>query len=90
MQCSRPWLQFYVWYYHTLHYLAWTTPYPVRWRLLLLGLIEMCWNTFPSTSLSSLTLHLAHLALLAGNLSHVAKSCEMTMFTAMDANHKYK
>ena len=30
--------QFYVWYYHTLHYLAWATPFPVKFRLLTLGI----------------------------------------------------
>ena len=76
--------QFYVWYYHTLHYLAWSTPFPVKFRLLLLGVIEMCWNTFPSTSLSSLALHVSHLVLLAGLVSHVSKSCNMAMFTSLD------
>ena len=31
--------QFYIWYYHTLHYLAWATPFSVKFRLLLLGKI---------------------------------------------------
>jgi len=76
--------QFYVWYYHTLHYLAWSTPYSVKVRLLLLGLIEMCWNTYPSTVWSSATLHLCHLFLLFGVLRQMAKSCEMTIFTSME------
>ena len=68
----------------SLHYLAWSTPFPVKFRLLLLGVIEMCWNTFPSTSLSSLALHVSHLVLLAGLVSHVSKSCNMAMFTSLD------
>jgi len=58
--------QFYVWYYHTLHYLAWTTPYKAPLRLLLLGLLEMSWNTYPSTELSSGLLHCCHAVLLGG------------------------
>ena len=76
--------QFYVWYYHTLHYLAWSTPFPVKFRLLLLGVLEMCWNTFPSTALSSLALHLCHIVLLGGLVSHVSKSCNLAMFTSID------
>jgi len=80
--------QFYVWYYHTLHYLAWTTPYSTKIRLLLLGVIELCWNTYPSTPWSSLALHLSHLALLGGILSQMEKSCEMTIFTSMEKEEK--
>uniref|UniRef100_A0A1B0AAX0 dolichyl-P-Man:Man5GlcNAc2-PP-dolichol alpha-1,3-mannosyltransferase n=1 Tax=Glossina pallidipes TaxID=7398 RepID=A0A1B0AAX0_GLOPL len=58
--------QFYVWYFHSLPYLAWSTPYSLGTRYLLLGLIEFCWNTYPSTDFSSVTLHLCHLVLLAG------------------------
>ncbi|XP_056675882.1 dol-P-Man:Man(5)GlcNAc(2)-PP-Dol alpha-1,3-mannosyltransferase isoform X2 [Monodelphis domestica] len=59
--------QFYVWYFHTLPYLLWATP--SRWlthllRLLVLGLIELSWNTYPSTSCSSATLHLCHAVIL--------------------------
>ncbi|XP_008060959.1 dol-P-Man:Man(5)GlcNAc(2)-PP-Dol alpha-1,3-mannosyltransferase isoform X1 [Carlito syrichta] len=59
--------QFYVWYFHTLPYLLWATP--ARWlthllRLLVLGLIELSWNTYPSTSCSSAALHLCHAVIL--------------------------
>ncbi|KAJ1070858.1 hypothetical protein K5549_003837 [Capra hircus] len=59
--------QFYVWYFHTLPYLLWATP--ARWlthllRLLVLGLIELSWNTYPSTSCSSATLHACHAVIL--------------------------
>ncbi|KAM9005320.1 dol-P-Man:Man(5)GlcNAc(2)-PP-Dol alpha-1,3-mannosyltransferase isoform X1 [Sarcophilus harrisii] len=59
--------QFYVWYFHTLPYLLWATP--CRWlthllRLLVLGLIELSWNTYPSTSCSSMALHLCHAVIL--------------------------
>jgi len=79
--------QFYIWYYHTLHYLAWATPYSTKFRLLLLGLIEMCWNTYPSTVFSSLMLHVSHVAIFIGLTMHVAKSCDMTMFTAVDKQY---
>ncbi|XP_045395762.1 dol-P-Man:Man(5)GlcNAc(2)-PP-Dol alpha-1,3-mannosyltransferase isoform X5 [Lemur catta] len=59
--------QFYVWYFHTLPYLLWATPAP--WlthllRLLVLGLIELSWNTYPSTSCSSAALHVCHAVIL--------------------------
>ncbi|XP_047731357.1 dol-P-Man:Man(5)GlcNAc(2)-PP-Dol alpha-1,3-mannosyltransferase isoform X4 [Prionailurus viverrinus] len=59
--------QFYVWYFHTLPYLLWATP--ARWlthllRLLVLGLIELSWNTYPSTSCSSAALHICHAVIL--------------------------
>lgn len=56
--------QFYVWYYHTLPYLAWCTDYNVALKLTILGVVELCWNTYPSTMFSSAALHLCHLALL--------------------------
>nr|XP_048309742.1 dol-P-Man:Man(5)GlcNAc(2)-PP-Dol alpha-1,3-mannosyltransferase isoform X1 [Myodes glareolus] len=59
--------QFYVWYFHTLPYLLWAMP--ARWlthllRLLVLGLIELSWNTYPSTSFSSASLHICHAVIL--------------------------
>ena len=44
----------------------------------------MAWNTFPSTTVSSLCLHVSHVFLLAGLVRHVSTSCEMTMFTSVD------
>ncbi|XP_060555192.1 dol-P-Man:Man(5)GlcNAc(2)-PP-Dol alpha-1,3-mannosyltransferase-like [Ruditapes philippinarum] len=58
--------QFYVWYFHGLHYLLWSTNLPVVLRILLLGVIELCWNTYPSTELSSSMLHVCHLVTLIG------------------------
>lgn len=67
MVCARSLhYQFYVWYFHSLPYLAWFTDYNVSFKLLLLGLIEFAWNTYPSTALSSGLLHLSHLILLYG------------------------
>lgn len=67
VMCSRSLhYQFYVWYFHSLPYLAWYTDYNVSLKLLLLGLIEFAWNTYPSTDSSSAILHLSHLILLWG------------------------
>jgi len=67
--CSRSLhYQFYVWYYHQLHLLCWVAR-PHRWNslwLLVLGVIELSWNTYPSTEASSLALHASHLAILSG------------------------
>jgi len=59
--------QFYVWYYHQLPYLLWCTSLPEKMpvlKLLILGLIELCWNTYPSTWWSSATLHGCHIVML--------------------------
>ncbi|XP_032219344.1 dol-P-Man:Man(5)GlcNAc(2)-PP-Dol alpha-1,3-mannosyltransferase isoform X2 [Nematostella vectensis] len=56
--------QFYVWYFHTIPYLLWTTRLWTSARILILGVIELCWNTYPSTIASSLALHGCHLVLL--------------------------
>ncbi|NXJ72570.1 ALG3 mannosyltransferase, partial [Rostratula benghalensis] len=62
--CSRSLhYQFYVWYFHTLPYLLWCTPTTKLAhmpKVLLLGVIELCWNTYPSTLCSSLSLHVCH------------------------------
>ncbi|TGZ66414.1 hypothetical protein CRM22_005350 [Opisthorchis felineus] len=58
--------QFYVWYFHTIPYLLWTTSLPSNpLKLLIFGLIEVCWNTYPSTVFSSGLLHTCHAILLA-------------------------
>jgi len=69
--CSRSLhYQFYVWYYHSLPFLLWSTQYPTIIRILILVLIEICWNIFPSTLLSSMTLLLCHIFLLLGLVFH--------------------
>lgn len=59
--------------------------YRLCYRLLLWGLIEMAWNTYPSTVVSSLTLHACHAFLLVGILYTLrqpqpqqAKKCDWT------------
>ncbi|CAK9810955.1 Lethal(2)neighbour of tid protein [Anthophora quadrimaculata] len=56
--------QFYIWYYHTLPYITWCTDYRTVIKLTILGMIELCWNTYPSTVFSSMSLHICHLMLL--------------------------
>ncbi|VUZ40367.1 unnamed protein product [Hymenolepis diminuta] len=57
--------QFYVWYYHTIPFLLWSAaPLTNPIRFLIFGLIEMCWNVYPSTEASSLTLHICHAVIL--------------------------
>ncbi|KAK6176852.1 hypothetical protein SNE40_015073 [Patella caerulea] len=58
--------QFYIWYFHGLHYLLWATPIPTVLKVLILGVIELSWNTYPSTILSSSLLHGCHAILLLG------------------------
>lgn len=69
--------QFYSWYFHSLPYLLWTNNFSVIVRFLLLALIEMCWNTYPSTSFTSVLLHVCHITVLYGvykKLSNELKS----------------
>lgn len=58
--------QFYSWYFHSLLYLVHATPFRKPVIFLILGVIEFCWNTYPSTELSSGLLHLCHVVLLYG------------------------
>ncbi|XP_053601612.1 lethal(2)neighbour of tid protein 2 [Plodia interpunctella] len=58
--------QFYSWYFHSLPYLLWSCNYSVIVRFLILALIEMCWNTYPSTNFTSVILHICHLSILFG------------------------
>ena len=69
--------QFYVWYFHSIPYLLWSTSLPAIYNLLILGVLEMCWNTYPSTNISSALLHVCHIVLLfslwKGNNSSTGK-----------------
>lgn len=56
--------QFYVWYYHSIPYLLWCCNFSVISRLTLLGVIELCWNIYPSTNISSIVLLMSHLMIL--------------------------
>lgn len=68
--------QFYVWYFHSLPYLAWFAEFDVKVKFLLLGLIELAWNTYPSTDFSSGVLHVCHVILLFGIGKHLFKRQE--------------
>ncbi|KAJ8011584.1 hypothetical protein DPEC_G00059770 [Dallia pectoralis] len=59
--------QFYVWYFHTLPFLLWSAGVKKLahlLRVLILGLVELSWNTYPSTIYSSAALHVCHLIML--------------------------
>ncbi|XP_041752650.1 dol-P-Man:Man(5)GlcNAc(2)-PP-Dol alpha-1,3-mannosyltransferase [Coregonus clupeaformis] len=59
--------QFYVWYFHTLPFLLWSggvKKLAHLLRVLILGLVELSWNTYPSTIYSSAALHMCHLIML--------------------------
>lgn len=58
--------QFYVWYFHSLPYLTWYTDYSTSLKFLILAVIELSWNTYPSTIFSSSLLHITHLVLFYG------------------------
>ncbi|XP_065339542.1 lethal(2)neighbour of Tid protein [Cloeon dipterum] len=77
MVCARSLhYQFYIWYYHTLPYLLWCTPYSMWTRLAVMGVIEMCWNVYPSTDWSSGALHICHLILLLGLVQTQSNVCK--------------
>lgn len=58
--------QFYSWYFYSLPFLLWKTPFPTPLRLILFGGVELCWNIYPSTMYSSLFLLCIHLTILWG------------------------
>ncbi|CAO1428297.1 unnamed protein product [Diamesa tonsa] len=78
--------QFYVWYFHTLPYLSWFTDYHSSFKILILLVIEFCWNQYPSTIVSSLLLHVCHAVLLVGISKKLFKHTEManTVLTKKD------
>ncbi|XP_027098454.2 dol-P-Man:Man(5)GlcNAc(2)-PP-Dol alpha-1,3-mannosyltransferase isoform X1 [Coffea arabica] len=58
--------QFYSWYFYSLPYLLWKTPFPTLLRLTLFVVVELCWNVYPSNVYSSLLLLVVHLVVLGG------------------------
>ncbi|VFQ59630.1 unnamed protein product [Cuscuta campestris] len=58
--------QFYSWYFYSIPYLLWKTPFPTFVRLLLFSIVELCWNVYPSNVYSSALLLSAHLVILGG------------------------
>ncbi|XP_024010760.1 dol-P-Man:Man(5)GlcNAc(2)-PP-Dol alpha-1,3-mannosyltransferase isoform X2 [Eutrema salsugineum] len=58
--------QFYSWYFYSLPFLLWRTSFPTWLRLILFFGIELCWNVYPSTPVSSALLLCLHLTVLWG------------------------
>ncbi|ONK70221.1 uncharacterized protein A4U43_C05F31510 [Asparagus officinalis] len=58
--------QFYSWYFFSLPFLLWKTPFPTPLRLILFFGIEFCWNVYPSNTFSSVLLFCLHLFILWG------------------------
>ena len=58
--------QFYSWYFHTLPCLLWQANMWTPLRLVLFGCIELAWNVFPTTAITSSMLFCCHCILLAG------------------------
>lgn len=76
--CSRSLhYQFYVWYFHSLPYLSWFTDYHTSFKILILFVIEFCWNQYPSTNFSSFLLHACHVILLAGVLKKLFRETRL-------------
>lgn len=69
--------QFYSWYFHSLPYLLWSNNFSIIMRFLLLALIEMCWNTYPSTIFTSAMLHVCHIAVLYGVYSKISNELKI-------------
>lgn len=69
--------QFYSWYFHSLPYLLWSCNFSVIVRFLILALIELCWNTYPSTNLTSALLHACHLVILFGVYKKISTELKM-------------
>ena len=58
--------QFYSWYFHTLPLLLWHAKLSIQLRIVLLGCIEVVWNSFPPSVASSCILLSCHCILLFG------------------------
>lgn len=69
--------QFYVWYFHSLPYLSWFTEYHTSFKVIILFLIEFCWNQYPSTIFSSILLHACHTILFIGLLHKLFKEVNL-------------
>ncbi|XWS46679.1 hypothetical protein CRYUN_Cryun14cG0088400 [Craigia yunnanensis] len=58
--------QFYSWYFYSLPYLLWRTPFPTLLRVFLFLGVELSWNVYPSNFYSSVLLLCLHLVILWG------------------------
>lgn len=70
--------QFYCWYFHSLPYLLWSCNFSNIIRFLILALIELCWNTYPSTNFTSALLHVCHITVLYGVYTKLSTELKMT------------
>ena len=57
--------QFYSWYFHTLPLMLWAVRIPTVLRLGLWAVVELVWNVYPPSGLSSVALLVCHGVLLA-------------------------
>lgn len=80
--------QFYVWYFHSLPHLVWFTNYHTSFKILILFLIEHCWNVYPSTIFTSLLLHACHMFLLGGIVVKLFKETYMARKVMADSEKK--
>lgn len=58
--------QFYSWYFFSLPFLLWQTSHSLALKLGLFTCIEICWNVFPASAVSSSLLLMSHICLLIG------------------------
>ncbi|PRP83356.1 hypothetical protein PROFUN_09337 [Planoprotostelium fungivorum] len=73
--------QFYSWYFHTLPHLLWCTDLPTPIRLIIMFLIEIVWNVFPSRAWSSSILATCHLIILVSLLMKPLKPTGLPLKT---------
>jgi alpha-1,3-mannosyltransferase len=84
MMCARSLhYQFYVWYFHTLPYLSYFTEFHTSFKIILLFLIEFCWNQYPSTNFSSTLLHACHTILFMGLLHKLFKEVRLAKLASL-------
>lgn len=58
--------QFYSWYFHMIPYILWHIRIPIVLKIILFMFIEISFNKFPATSLSSSILEISHIIILFG------------------------
>ena len=67
--------QFYSWYFHAIPYLLWRLQFVDNkaldyiLKIMVLICIEICWNVYPSTAVSSAILFICHFMILVGLLT---------------------
>lgn len=81
--------QFYSWYFHALPLLLYYSPLHYSVSAMLMVLIEVCYNIYPSTPWSSLALQACHLVLLYA-LYHSSIPSKVLGGDASDSSKKEK